>query len=153
MPRKLEEFQPEPADRLNFLKTVELGLPKETAAAAVGWTKKQLASLLSNDPKLKLDVDKMAARAEIKLYTVMMESGQADWRCVQSALERLHPERYAKPETQVQLAAAKIDSQAMVEGIAEWLTIAEQRHSGVTIDRDKADSPANPEVIEFKEYE
>lgn len=153
MAKRREVFEPDPVDRMNFLATVELGLPKETAAAAVGWTRAQLGSIMADDPTFAMEVEKMSARAEIKLYTRMMESGQADWRCVQQALERLHPQKYARPEVQAQLAASKIDSAALVEGMKEWLTIAEQRHSGMTVDESKAEGTANTEMIEFKDYE
>jgi hypothetical protein len=142
--RKPKLFEPTPIDRTHFLRTIELGLPKETAAAAVGWTRAQLGSLMVHDKALCLDVEKYAARAEIAMYQKMMETGQADWRCLQGALERLHPEKYARPEVQAQLAASKIDSSALVEGIKEWLTIAEQRHSGITIDELRANTSANP---------
>lgn len=138
-----DKFEPEPIDRINFLETVKLGLPKETAAAAVGWTRAQLGSLLMNDKKLVIEIEKFAAQAEIKLYSIMMNSGQADWRCVQQTLERMHPEKYARPEVQAQLAATKIDSSALVEGIQEWLTIAEQRHSGITIDQARGNTINN----------
>lgn len=128
---------------MNFLRTIELGLPKETAAAAVGWTRANLGSLMVHDKALCLEVEKMAARAEIAMYQKMMESGQADWRCLQGSLERLHPEKYARPEVQAQLAASKIDSAALVEGIQEWLTLAEQRHCGITIDEMRSRGQAN----------
>ena len=141
--RSRDKFEPETIDRKNFLETIRLGLPKETAAAAVGWTRAQLGDLLMNDKRLVLEVEKFAAQAEIQLYTQMMNTGQADWRCIQQNLERLHPEKYARPEVQAQLAATKIDSTALVDGIQEWLTIAEQRHSGITIDEARGNTENN----------
>jgi hypothetical protein len=149
--RKPKLFEPTPIDRTHFLRTIELGLPKETAAAAVGWTKQQLGSLMVHDKELCMDVEKFSARAEIVLYKKMMETGQADWRCLQGSLERLHPERYARPEVQAQLAASKIDSSALVEGIKEWLTIAEQRHSGITIDELRSQTQANPTIDQIED--
>jgi hypothetical protein len=92
-----------PVDRKNFLATVELGVPIETAAAAVGWTREDLQSLRMHDKELMHKVAMYSARAEIDLYTKMMDSGKADWRCVQQTLERMHPEKYARPEVQAQL--------------------------------------------------
>jgi hypothetical protein len=128
-----------PVDRKNFLATVELGVPIETAAAAVGWTREDLQSLRMHDKELMHKVAMYSARAEIDLYTKMMDSGKADWRCVQQTLERMHPEKYARPEVQAQLAASKIDSKALVEAMQEWLTVAEQRHSGITIGEARGD--------------
>jgi len=150
--RSRDPFYPSEVDRANFIKTVEAGLPVETAAAAVGWTKSELASLRAGDKEINRQISKHAARAEIKLFTKMMESGQADWRCVQSALERMHPEKYARPEIQVQLAASKIDANDICEAMKEWLTIAEQRHSGITIDEARGESiPVTIEIGEPRE--
>lgn len=112
-----------PDDLENFLDRLAVGDRQSHAAAAIGVKKQAISNRKRRDPAFALKVECAEGRFERSLLDILKDAAnKGNWQAAAWRLERQFPERWAKPEVQLEFQRGNEEDQEAVRAIvAEML--------------------------------
>ncbi len=119
------------AKRGEITRLVALGLRPAAAARAAGISSSTMRSTKSRDPEFAQQLEEAEGRNEGGLLATIVMASKKHWVAAAWCLERRYPERWARPEVQVQLqiAATAASPQDIAAAIAAALGAVAAHHN------------------------
>lgn len=98
-------------ERERLISALHQGAPFEIAHRALGITSERFEALVVGDDELREAIERARAESEVaNLVLISRQARNGNWLAAAWLLERLHPERYARPAVRQEERASQLSS-------------------------------------------